>query len=111
MQSQNPLVVRTVAQSASSIGDRMGDMRSWLDRNRIELTGFRPVTLSVGDVAFDAQFRDAGQAALFRAAFGSSPTIAPQVQPVVRWWLPRRDRRAASRWQRAYLRLIGGVGS
>ena len=69
MRSQDPLVVRTVAESACSIGCRMGDMRDWLDLNRIELSGFRPITLD-GEVAFDAQFRDLKHAALFRAAFG-----------------------------------------
>jgi hypothetical protein len=70
VQSQNPLMVRTAGQSASSIGDRLGRMRTWLDRNGIELTGFQPVTLSIDNVAFDAQFGNAGEAALFRAAFG-----------------------------------------
>ena len=94
MQPQNPLIVRTAGQSASLISDRMGDMRTWLDRNRIELAGFRLVTPSVGNVAFDAQFRDLGHAALFRAAFGNSaPGVLPQ--PVARWRLPWRYRRAA----------------
>lgn len=84
MQPQNPLIVRTVGKSASSIGGRMSDMRDWLDRNRIELAGFRPVTLGVDNVAFDAKFRDLEHAALFRAAFGNSTRVA-------RWrWRYRR---------------------
>jgi hypothetical protein len=85
MQSKNPLIVRTPGQAASSIGDRMGDMRTWLDRNKVELSGFRLVTLSAGNVAFDAQFRDVGQAAMFRTVFGSSPARR------LSWW----HRRAA----------------
>jgi hypothetical protein len=96
MQSQNPLIVRTTAQSARSIGDRMGDMRTWLDRNRIDVSGFQVVTLDAGDVAFDAQFRDLGHAASFRAAFASPAASVPRpAQPVSRrrlfWW----HRRAA----------------
>jgi hypothetical protein len=69
MQPQNPLIVRTAAQPTSSIGDRMGVMRIWLDHNRIDLSGFELVTLSEGNVAFNAQFSDLGNATLFRAAF------------------------------------------
>jgi hypothetical protein len=95
MQPQNPLIVRTAEESVSSIGDRMGYMRTWLDRNRIDLSGFQLVTIGGGNVAFDAQFRDLGHAALFRAAFGySTPSALPQ--PVARRrHLPWRYRRAA----------------
>jgi hypothetical protein len=48
----------------------MGDLRIWLDRKKIALFGFELVTLGVGNIAFEAQFGDAGHAALFRAAFG-----------------------------------------
>jgi hypothetical protein len=71
MQPKNPLVVRTERQAVNSIGDRMGDMRAWLDRNKVELAAFQPIRIR-GGVAFDAQFRNAEQAALFRAAFGGS---------------------------------------
>jgi hypothetical protein len=37
MQRQNPIVVCAAAQPNSLVGDRMGDMRIWLDRNRIDL--------------------------------------------------------------------------
>jgi len=77
MQPQNPLIVRTAAYPTSSIGNRLGDMRTWLDRNSIDLLRFATVTLSVEDVAFDVQFRDLENATLFRAAFGS--TAAPSV--------------------------------
>jgi hypothetical protein len=94
MQPQNPLVVRTPAETASSIGNRMSDMRTWLDRNRIELAGFGLITLSVDSVAFDVQFCDLGQAALFRAAFGeTAPRVVPQ--PVARRRLRWRHGRAA----------------
>src|ERR1700722_12859549 len=97
MQSQNPLVVRTAGQFASSIGDRMCEMRNWLDRNRIDLSGFQLVTLSVDNVAFDAQFRDLGHAALFRAVFGSSPASAlPLTQPVARRRLSWQHHRRAA---------------
>jgi hypothetical protein len=55
MRPQNPLVVRTTEEPASSIAARMGDMRTWLNRNRIELSHFELVTVSPGKVAFDAQ--------------------------------------------------------
>jgi len=71
MRPKNPLVVRTERLALNLIGDRMGDMRAWLDRNKVELAAFRPITIR-GEVAFDAQFRDAGQADRFRAAFGAS---------------------------------------
>ena len=73
MQSKNPLFVRTAPQPADSIGNHMADMRAWLDYNRIELSSFRSISLGGGEVAFDARFRDAGQAALFRAAFARVP--------------------------------------
>jgi hypothetical protein len=37
MQPKNPLVVRTERLAVNLIGDRMGDMRTWLDRNKVEL--------------------------------------------------------------------------
>jgi hypothetical protein len=92
MQPQNPLVVRTAAQHTSSIGTRMGDMRIWLDRNRINTSGFELVTISEDNVAFDAQFADLGHAALFRASFGS---VLPLAQPAARRRLFFRYRRAA----------------
>jgi hypothetical protein len=105
MQQQNPLVVRTAAQPTSSIGDRMGDMRIWLDRNKISTSGFELVALSVGNIAFDAQFSDAGHAALFHAAFGSvaeafsstgaAANVLPLAQPLARRRLFSRYRRAA----------------
>jgi hypothetical protein len=72
MQPQNPLIVRTAEESASTIDYRMGIMRTWLDHNRIDLSGFKLVTIGVGNVAFDAQFCDLGHAALFRAAFSGA---------------------------------------
>jgi hypothetical protein len=56
MRPHNPLVVRTTGGATYSIATRMGDMRTWLDCNRIELTRFEVVTVSLGNVAFDAQF-------------------------------------------------------
>ena len=88
MRPQNPLVVRTTEEPGSSIATRMGDMRNWLGRNRIQLSRFEVVTVSFGNVAFDAQFRDLEHAALFRAAFGAPTRIA-------RWRLPWRYRWAA----------------
>jgi hypothetical protein len=70
MKAKNPLIVRTVRRPASWTADRMAEMRIWLDRNRVELASFRSITLNGGTVAFDAQYRDTGQAALFRAVFG-----------------------------------------
>jgi hypothetical protein len=72
MQPQNLLIVRTAEESASTIGYRMGDMRTWLDHNRIDLSGFKLVTIGVGNVAFDTQFCDLGHATLFRAAFSGA---------------------------------------
>ena len=51
---KNPLVVRTDRMAAHSIAERMADMRTWLDRNKVELAAFRPITIH-GGVAFDAQ--------------------------------------------------------
>ena len=68
---KNPLVVRTDRMAAHSIAERMADMRTWLDRNKVELAAFQPITIR-GGVAFDAQFRNIEQAALFCAAFGGS---------------------------------------
>src|SRR5271170_4909710 len=85
---KNPLIVRTEQVSVDLIGYRMGDMRTWLDRNRIDLTDFALVTLGAGNIAFDAQFRGMGQAIRFRAAFGSSaPSTLPRQGPVTlrRW--------------------------
>jgi hypothetical protein len=75
----------------------MSDIRIWLDRNRIDLSDFKLVTLSVGNVAFEAQFGDLGNAALFRAAFGSpaANNVLPLAQPVTRRLLFWRHRRAA----------------
>jgi hypothetical protein len=68
---KNPLIVRTDRMAAHSLADRMADMRTWLDRNKVELAAFRPIAIR-GEVAFDAQFRNIEQAALFRAAFSGS---------------------------------------
>jgi hypothetical protein len=34
---KNPLIVRTDRMGAHSIAERMADMRTWLDRNKVEL--------------------------------------------------------------------------
>jgi hypothetical protein len=88
MRPQNPLVVRTRGGATSSIATCMGHMRTWLDCNRIELSRFEVVTVSLGNVAFDAQFRDLEHATLFRSAFGESTGVA-------RWRFPWRYRRVA----------------
>ena len=96
MQPRTPLIVRTEEMSVDLIGDRMGDMRTWLDHNRIDLSDFKLVTLGA-NVAFDAQFRDMGQAIRFRAAFGSSaPSALPRQEPVTLRRLPRRYRSRAA---------------
>jgi hypothetical protein len=97
MRPENPLIVRTTGESAISIGNRMADMRTWLDRNGIELAGFGPVTLGVDKVAFDAQFRDLEHAALFRTAFGNSkPSVLPQPVAWVAFALAASPRRLTS---------------
>jgi hypothetical protein len=90
MRPRNPLVVRTAGGPTSSIAARMGDMRTWLDHNRIELSCFEVVTVSPGNVAFEAQFRNLEHATLFRTAFGASTRVA-------RWRFPWRYHRAAGR--------------
>jgi hypothetical protein len=71
MQPQSKtVIVRTAEQAASSIGERMAHMRTWLDRRAIELVDFKPVSLDFGNFAFDAHFRKSRQANLFRAEFG-----------------------------------------
>ena len=64
------VVVRTADIAASALGGRMGEMRNWLDQRRIELTDFLPVSREAGKVAFEAHFREVGDAELFRAVFG-----------------------------------------
>jgi hypothetical protein len=64
------VVVRTAEQPISLIGERMGLMRSWLDRRGIELVDFDLTRLGLGCIAFDAYFRQSAEADLFRAAFG-----------------------------------------
>jgi hypothetical protein len=81
----------------------MGDMRVWLDRNRIGTSGFQLVALGVGNIAFDAQFSDAGHATLFRTAFGSvvepfSSTETANILPLER---PLARRRLFSRYRHA----------
>jgi len=70
MQPQNTVIVRTAEQPVSAIGERMGIMRSWLDRRGIELADFELALLGFGSVAFDAYFRGSEDADLFWAAFG-----------------------------------------
>jgi hypothetical protein len=53
MQPQNTVIVRTAEQPVSAIGERMGMMRSWLDRRGIELADFELALLGFGSVAFD----------------------------------------------------------
>ena len=43
MQSKNRLIVRTAKRSADAIAARIGDMRNWLDRYKIELCVYRPI--------------------------------------------------------------------
>ena len=70
MQPQNIVIVRTAEQLVSAIGQRMGEMRTWLDRQGIQLADFQLASLGFGSVAFDAYFRESGDADLFRSAFG-----------------------------------------
>jgi hypothetical protein len=70
MHSPNTVTVRTAEQPVSAIGERMANMRTWLDQRGIQLADFEPVSLGFGTIAFDACFRDAAEADLFWAAFG-----------------------------------------
>ena len=65
------LLVRVDYLPGSSVGLLMSDMRTWLDHKRIQPTDFKPTTLPFGSIAFDVQFRDTNEAALFRAAFAA----------------------------------------
>jgi hypothetical protein len=65
------LLVRVDYLPGSSVRLLMSDMRTWLDHQRIQPTDFRPTTLPFGSIAFDIQFRDAHEAALFRSAFAA----------------------------------------
>ena len=70
MLSPNIVKVRTAEQPVSAIAERMCSMRKWLDHRGIQLADFAPVPLGFGKMAFDASFRDTGDADHFWAAFG-----------------------------------------
>ena len=44
---------------------------------------FKTLTLAVGDMACDVEFRDVDQAALFRAAFVPDIELAPSIFPQI----------------------------
>ena len=62
--------VRIEVPAGESAGQLMSDMRIWLDHQGIQPTDFKALTAPFGGgIAFDVEFRDRGQAALFQAAF------------------------------------------
>ena len=65
------MLVRVPKLPNSSSGLLMNDMRTWLDHQGIQPMSFKTITLDVGSVAFDVEFRHANQAALFRTAFAA----------------------------------------
>lgn len=56
----------------SSVGSLMSDMRTWLDHQGVQPTIFKAITLPLGGIAFDVEFRSPDQATLFRTAFASA---------------------------------------
>jgi hypothetical protein len=70
------LTVRIENFSADSLGQFMGDMRTWLDHQGIQPIDFRPGATALGNFAYDVQFGDLQHAALFRAAFVDPLNVA-----------------------------------
>jgi hypothetical protein len=69
--TSNLTLVRVTKLPNSSNARLMSDMRTWLDHQGIQPRGFNAITLDGGNVAFDVEFRNADQAALFRATFAA----------------------------------------
>jgi hypothetical protein len=63
-------VVHLDKQPHASFVETMGDVRSWLDRCKIEPVSFKPVTSVKNGVGFDIGFKSEDEALLFRRAFG-----------------------------------------
>ena len=58
--------------NASSLGDTMGRMRSWLDEHNCTPVLFATKSEQPGAVLIHVEFADAADAAAFRAAFGAA---------------------------------------
>jgi hypothetical protein len=54
----------------ASFAETMGDVRSWLDRCKIETVSFKPVTSAESGVGFDIGFKREDEALRFERAFG-----------------------------------------
>ena len=63
-------VVHVDKKPHASFVETMGDVRSWLDRCKIEPVSFKPVTSVKSGVGFDIGFKSEDEALLFRRAFG-----------------------------------------
>jgi hypothetical protein len=81
--TSNLMLVRVPTLSGGSVGLLMSEMRTWLDHQGIQPIEFKTATLAVGDIAFDVEFCDVDQAALFRAAIVSDIELTPSIFPQI----------------------------
>ena len=65
----NSMCVRVEHLRGSSVGLLMSDMRTWLDHQGIQPMDFKAITLPLGTIALDVEFRHPDQASMFRVAF------------------------------------------
>jgi hypothetical protein len=61
---------RIKSRHGDTLGDFMSSIRVWLDRRRIDVVGFDPVSMTGGILAFDMYFRSEDTVVLFQQEFG-----------------------------------------
>ena len=68
MAPKSPFTVR-VEKPATTLGDAMKEMRTWLDNTALEPVEFKIAVAGVADIAFDVTFRTSAEAMRFEQAF------------------------------------------
>jgi hypothetical protein len=79
--TSNLMLVRVPTLPGGSVGLLIGEMRTWLDHQRIQPIEFKTATLGMGNITFDVEFGNVDQAALFRAAFVPDIKLTPSIFP------------------------------
>jgi hypothetical protein len=64
----SPVVIRAETQTNTPLGSIMNEIRTWLDRERIELAEFRTVASSAG-LGFEISFKSEQEADRFQQQF------------------------------------------
>ena len=68
----NPAFTIRIEKHDAKLADMMNEMRSWLDKHKVQPVEFKIATTAMPLIAFDIQFRSEDEAVLFAQVFADS---------------------------------------